>query len=70
MGSLRKIDNDKYSFPDSFPIYEINLWGKNTFPSNEHYKKCSSIVVVCVSVTHTTTYIFFPQKTITYRGKE
>lgn len=70
MGSLRSLDKDSYSFPDSFPIYVIVFRGKNTFPNSEHYKQCSSNVVVCVSVTHTTTYIFFPQNSITYMGKE
>lgn len=70
MGSLRSLGKSVYSIPDSFPLYVIVFWEKNTLPKSEHYKQCSSIVVVCVSVTHTTTYVFFSQNSNTYRGKE
>lgn len=57
-----------YSVP--VPLYEIRITERNSIPYSKLAKSSLIVVVVCISVIHTTTYIFCSQNSITYRGTE
>ena len=68
MGSLGSMGNKLTVY--SVPLYEIRITERNSIPYSKLAKSSLIVVVVCISVIHTTTYIFCSQNSITYRGTE